>query len=239
MLSRMRIRVEQFVPGWLGLLVNPFFIARRGLYLGIKELAPYLGESILDVGCGTKPYQKIFNFREYIGMEIESARVRGSAKADIYYLGGSFPFSSARFDSVISSEVLEHIFEPDLFLSEIHRVLKTGGHLLLTVPFIWDEHEEPVDYARYTSMGLAHLLRKHGFEILNQKKSICDGRLFFQLVNLCIYKRSMEFRNIFRLPVLITLTSIVNLLGVGLGWLFPRNTALYLDNIVLARKDIP
>ena len=65
--------------------------------------------------------------------------------ADRSYDGKTFPFSDGEFDAVLTSEVLEHVFNPDEFLSEINRVLRDDGVLLLTVPFVWDEHEQPFD----------------------------------------------------------------------------------------------
>ena len=56
------------------------------------------------------------------------------------------------------NQVLEHVFNPDDFVREIARVLKPGGALLLTVPFVWNEHEQPYDYARYSSFGLRAFL---------------------------------------------------------------------------------
>lgn len=62
--------------------------------------------------------------------------------------------------------------------------------LLITVPFVWDEHEQPHDFARYTSFGLRHLLEKSGFEIIEHRKSVCDIRVVFQLLNGYIYKKT-------------------------------------------------
>ena len=66
MLERLKIKIREqdFNPGLLGLFVNPFYFARQGLYKHISELAPSLKGQILDVGCGSKPYQKCFNASE-------------------------------------------------------------------------------------------------------------------------------------------------------------------------------
>ena len=55
--------------------------------------------------------------------------------------------------------------------------------LLLSCPFVWDEHEQPYDYARYSSFGIRHILEQNGFEILELRKSINDFSIFPQLVN--------------------------------------------------------
>jgi SAM-dependent methyltransferase len=145
---KVSIRAQAFHPGLLGLLVNPFYFARKGLHQHIVALAPSVHGRLLDVGCGSKPYQKYFAALEYIGLDMQGR----NKHADRFYDGKTFPFSDGEFDAVLTSEVLEHVFNPDEFLSEINRVLRNGGVLLLTVPFVWDEHEQPFDYARYSSL---------------------------------------------------------------------------------------
>jgi SAM-dependent methyltransferase len=64
---------------------------------------------------------------------------------------------------VLLTQVLEHVPEPAGVLSELHRILVEGGTLYLTVPLVWELHELPHDYYRYTSEGLRHLLESAGF----------------------------------------------------------------------------
>src|SRR3546814_19368424 len=93
-----------------------------------------LAGPMLDVGCGTKPYRELFELEEYIGLEIDSPSARTQSRADYFYDGKKFPFEAEIFNSVLCNQVLEHVFNPDDFLQEIHRVLREGGMLLLTVP---------------------------------------------------------------------------------------------------------
>jgi SAM-dependent methyltransferase len=69
--------------------------------------------------------------------------------------------ADASFDAVMCNQVLEHVVDPALTLSEIRRVLKPGGILLLSVPFIYCEHGMPYDFRRFTAGGLEALLRDH------------------------------------------------------------------------------
>ena len=109
---------------------------------------------MIDIGCGNKPYKNLFKHcKSYIGLEIES---ENKNSADFTYDGKNFPFEDETFDSAVCSEVLEHVFEPNQFLKEVNRVLKKNGLIILTLPFFWDEHEQPYDYARYTSFGLIY-----------------------------------------------------------------------------------
>jgi hypothetical protein len=121
-------------------------------------------------------------------------------------------------------------------MSEINRVLKEGGTLLLTVPFLWDEHEEPFDYARYSSFGLFHLLRRHGFEVVEHRKSMDDLRVIFQMINTYIYKKTITKHGKLNLLLTLALMAPINVLGEVAGRILPRNSSLYLDNIILARK---
>ncbi len=228
-------REQSFHPTWLGVFVNPFFIARRGLAGAVREFAHLVHGRLLDVGCGTKPYERFFHVDEYVGLDIESARSRASAAADQYYDGHQFPFGDAAFDAVLCNQVLEHVFNPDEFVGEIHRVLKPGGRMVLTVPFVWDEHEQPFDYARYSSFGLRALVEQHGFAIERQRKINANVSVIFQLINAYLYK-VVPRPLIVHLIVCATVMAPISCLGVLLSKVFPDNEDLYLDQIIVAKK---
>jgi SAM-dependent methyltransferase len=232
------IRKQDFNPKILAIFTNPFYFARKGLYKNIKNFSHHISGKILDVGCGTKPYKKLFKFDDYIGLEYDSPENRLSKNADFFYDGKIFPFKENEFDSIICNEVLEHVFNPQEFLSEIHRVLKKDGKMLLTVPFLWDEHEQPYDYARYSSFGLKHLLKENGFEIVEFRKSVDDITVIFQMINAYIYKKVAGNKRVNKLKMRIIrlLTSVFNLLGLMFNVILPKNADLYLDNIVIVRK---
>jgi hypothetical protein len=115
-------------------------------------------------------------------------------------------------------------------------VLRPGGRLLLTVPFIWDEHEQPRDYARYSSFGLRALLERTGFELVAQRKSLADARAVVQMMSAWIYKAVATRNKWVNLVTQLALIAPVNVLGGCLAALLPRNEDLYLDNVVLAKK---
>lgn len=193
---------------------------------------------LLDVGCGRKPYRGLFQTNEYVGLEIDTPENRANKQADFYYDGNKFPFVSDEFDGVICNQVLEHVFTPDQFLDEIHRVLKNDGLLLLTVPFVWDEHEQPWDFARYSSFGLKNLVERNGFEILEQRKTNADVRALFQLINAYLQKVLWTKSSVMNLILCAILMAPFNILGMVLYRLLPRNPDLYLDQVVLARKKV-
>ncbi len=230
------IKKEQFNPGFFGIFTNPFYFSRRGLFLATSELGKNLNGKLLDVGCGTKPYEPYIAVNHYVGLEIDSERSRMTSKAEFFYDGKTFPFKNEEFDSVLANEVFEHVFNPTEFLTEVNRVLKMDGKLLLTVPFVWDEHEQPYDYARYTSFGLKYILERHGFEIVQHKKSVTSARVIFQLINEFIYKKTYVENTVMRQIVSTLLISPFTILGILISAVLPSNEDLYLDNIVLAKK---
>lgn len=239
MLSTLKEKYQRalFQPTLLSIVVNPFYFARKGLYQSIKSFSNNISGKILDVGCGHKPYQHLFSSSEYIGLEIDSTYNREQKKADYFYDGKTFPFEDSSFTAIVCNQVLEHVFEPTNLLNEISRCLKPGGNLLISVPFVWDEHEVPQDYARYSSFGLQYLLEKSDFEIVSHQKSVSDIRVVFQLLSAYLYKTVID-RKSHTLTIFLTiiLAFPINLVGEILGATLPNNQDLYLDNIIFAKK---
>lgn len=134
-------------------------------------------EKLLDVGCGVKPFKFIYEqyTKTSVGIDVNTSP-HSQHVVDKIYDGRNIPFNDEDFDIVLSTEVMEHVMDPDLFLREINRVLKKNGVLILTVPFFVSLHEEPHDYYRYTIHGLKYLLHKSGFEVLRVESlggSVC------------------------------------------------------------------
>ncbi len=237
-LARLRARFwrEQYEPTWLGLLVNPFWFARRGLLHGLRRHFPALTGEVLDVGCGHKPYRALVPAARYVGLDIDNAFTRRVGAAEVFYDGGAFPLPDASFDAVLCSQVLEHVFTPEKFLGEIRRVLRPGGVLLLAVPFLWDEHEQPQDFGRYSSFGLRALLERNGFMIVEQRKSMADFGAVAQLASAWLFKVVRTRSKWVNLATQLVLIAPLNVLGALVRLVTPRSEDFYLDNVVLARK---
>ena len=153
-----------------------------------------------------------------------------------FYVGNKFPFEQSIFDSVLCSQVLEHVFTPIDFLNEINRVMKDGGTLLLTVPFVWDEHEQPYDFARYSSFGLKYMLEETGFEILEHEK-LCDNlSVVAQIINIYVFKISQNLPRFFRSIITLLIIAPTNIIGIIMSKIIPANKDLFLDQIVVCKK---
>jgi SAM-dependent methyltransferase len=133
------------------------------LEYSLRQCAGFVKGRVLDVGCGQRPYEKTFfsGANEYIGTDYLSERSR----PDVVASALAIPFIDDCFDTVVSTEVLEHVPEPARALSEMRRVLKPGGHVVLSTPMYWPRHEVPYDFFRYPYDGLLSLLQQSGLEL--------------------------------------------------------------------------
>jgi len=233
------LKHQSFQPNIVSIFINPFFFIRYAYFKNIKKIIPQLKGKLLDFGCGRKPFEDLFSVEKYIGVDLENTgHDHSNSKVDVYYDGKHLPFQNNSFDSLFCSEVLEHIFNPDDILQELNRVLKPGAKAIITVPFSWNEHETPYDYARYSSYGIKHLLEKNGFTILEHIKSGNFARVNFQ--NWALYFFEL-FKRWGKTGYMISLLFIapINIIGSILLLVLPRNETLYFTNIILAEKKKP
>lgn len=109
---------------------------------------------------------------KYIGCDVyDSGHDNNDKKVDVFYDGYTLPFESESFDTVLTTQVLEHVQHFDEVFKELVRVLKKDGIFIITVPFIGEEHEKPYDFRRFTSFGIKNIFEKYDIELLEIKKS--------------------------------------------------------------------
>lgn len=143
-------------------LASPWWFTDKVIRKYLAQGVPYLKGRLLDVGCGWKPYRRMFACDEYVGMEWTDA-CHPDVVGDVRDMK---MFAAGEFDSVLCNQMLEHVDDSERALAEIQRVLKPGGHLCITVPFVGRLHCVPHDYWRFSPYGLRYLLEKTGFEVL-------------------------------------------------------------------------
>lgn len=123
--------------------------------------------TLLDVGCGWSPYRSVVtgngqSVTRYIGMDLAAGTYL--AEPELKWDGKTIPLPDESIDCAMATEVLEHCPSPDSVLSEINRVLRPGGLLFLTIPFLWPLHDNPYDEYRYTPFSLQRHLSNAGFD---------------------------------------------------------------------------
>jgi SAM-dependent methyltransferase len=147
-----------------------------------RSLPP--GARIADVGAGDAPYRELFTRFDYVTIDWEQSVHEDAKAVDIVARADSIPEPDASFDAVLLTQVLEHVPDPAAVLAELRRILRPGGALYLTAPLVWELHELPHDYYRYTSEGLRHLLDRTDFdEILIEPRNDCFTTLAQLLEN--------------------------------------------------------
>lgn len=135
---------------------------RMSLKAAIAESREFLHGRVLDVGAGLSNRYGHFVSGELVRMDIvqrDGIALVGRADA--------IPASDASFDAIICTQVLEHVRAPWRVPAEFFRVLKSGGHAVITVPQFNELHEEPNDYFRYTNHGISSLFEDQGFQVVH------------------------------------------------------------------------
>jgi SAM-dependent methyltransferase len=155
-------------------LNNSEYLVYKPLFKELHSaITRFSGGRLLDIGCGNKPYRVWFDSHidEYLGCDIIQSDLN---KVDVICTAQSIPFPNASFDTVFTTQVIEHVGDHEGMLNEAFRLLKSGGKLILSGPFYWPLHEEPHDYFRYTKHGFKLLLEKAGFKVVEIKP--CGGK---------------------------------------------------------------
>jgi SAM-dependent methyltransferase len=129
----------------------------------------YANGRLADLGCGDVPFYHFYknNITENICVDWGNENKGISFLDHEADLNTKIDFlASDSFDSVLCTDVLEHIHQPELLFSEMARILKSNGHLILTVPFIYWIHDSPHDYHRYTNYKLREFCKKNNLEVV-------------------------------------------------------------------------
>ncbi len=236
---------------------NPYWIDVRELRRAMSDLAAHASGRLLDVGVGERPYAEFFEPRveRYIGLEYPPVADNLSPEiwehlerlegiVDVFGDGMRLPFVDGSFDTALLAEVLEHVPEPDRMVSELARVLRPGGRLLLTVPFASALHQLPFDYGRYTPLGVEQILRRHGLEPEHvvprgNYASVMGSLLSNQVLRLLGARRLRHDGGVtlsrWRAPLVLPLVALVQVFFAGLARL-SHDTALCSGYLAVARK---
>jgi SAM-dependent methyltransferase len=231
----------EFNPG----IGHEYFFIRKVLFRAISQHAPALTGKLMDFGCGSKPYESLFkNVDTYIGVDYDGeGHSHEHETIDVFYDGKTIPFENDTFDSVLCSEVFEHLFLLDQNLQEVHRVLKKGGKMLVTCPFAWNLHEAPIDYARYTPFALNDIFAKNGFKVLESNQGGTFVETLLQLASVYMmggifakYNGKGYYEKTWLYFMKKPMIFIHNCFGYVLNKLLPKRHDYYLINVFLVEK---
>ncbi|HEX8856967.1 MAG TPA: methyltransferase domain-containing protein [Thermoleophilaceae bacterium] len=179
-------------PGTLGLseelrrFVEEAPYERRTIVEFVGRAAGSLlsGARVLDVGAGDAPYRELFEHVDYVTTDWSESPHEQAREADVIASAERLPVEDQSFDALLFTQVLEHVADPRAVLGEAHRVLRAGGRLFVTVPLVWELHELPYDYWRYTPASLETLAAGAGFTDVDvQARNDCFTTLAQLMLN--------------------------------------------------------
>jgi SAM-dependent methyltransferase len=136
----------------------------QGYYPVIRQ---YASGRLLDLGCGNVPFYELYkdSVQDVICVDWENSLHKNEFLDHFMDLNKPLSLESNSFDTVLLTDVLEHIYKPAELLSEVARVLKPLGHVIIGVPFLYWLHEEPFDFYRYTEHSLRQMCADLGLEV--------------------------------------------------------------------------
>jgi len=132
------------------------------------NLKNHVSGKLIDLGCGKVPLYETY---QPFATDVFCTDRGGQNEMGMYLdfisdLSFPLPIKGEVIDTIILSDVLEHIPQPDMLWGEMARILRTGGVIFLSVPFLYGQHERPDDYYRYTKFALERFAKQSGFNIL-------------------------------------------------------------------------
>lgn len=133
-----------------------------------KAIATHARGKLIDLGCGKAPlFIKYRDFVSDVTCVDWGNTIHKNENLDFQCdLSRELPFKDESYDTVILSDVLEHLPEPDLLWGELARIMKPGAHVLINTPYFYPLHEMPYDFYRYSCYALRRFAERHGFEVL-------------------------------------------------------------------------
>jgi SAM-dependent methyltransferase len=192
------------------------------------------GSSVLDVGVGSAPYWHLRDDLNWLGLDVISGpNVRFVLNKD-----SSWPIESNSIDHVLCTQVLEHVENPEFLVSEIRRVLKPGGTIILNAPFLYPFHGMPNDQARYTTSQLEYFFKKFEVSSVGTLGGV-GSSLATIILNFTNYKISqhplLQFFKVAFFPIWLMYNFVVNVIFVFID-LFDSTESFPLNTYIIAYR---
>ncbi|MCU7919843.1 MAG: class I SAM-dependent methyltransferase [Candidatus Thiodiazotropha sp. (ex Epidulcina cf. delphinae)] len=228
---------------WLrGSPLHPQWIADRSHARSRKTMLRLKNATIVDIGCGASVHPGLASpSNQVIRLDYPSTGIRYPARPDVFGNAQQLPFAERCADAALLLEVAEHLPKPQQALVEIARIVKPGGSLYFSAPFVYPLHDRPHDYHRFTRFGILQLLTANGFEIQELVEHGNPLTAALQLLNLALLEavRDMAEHSFFASALLALMsypiTLLINLLAMPLSAL-PWQGGTCLGYFIHARR---
>jgi SAM-dependent methyltransferase len=221
---------------------HPGFWGRVRIDKAIADNAKVARGTLLDVGCGSKPFEKLFLpfVDEYVGLEYSPESGYRGNKADFCGDAAWLPLADGCVDTILCTEVMEHVPNPEKTIEEFARVLRPGGRIITTAPFFYPIHDA-YDFFRYSPDGLKAIMERHGLTV--EKVEPLSGTAVTMALMFNMYWYELGFVwtkwlypiGLILRPILLLLCFLVNVLGGVFEVLIPSYHMSF-NHLTIARK---
>ena len=185
-------------------ITNNMYLQLSEISDAIKRNSHYAKGVLIDVGAGNAPYKKFFEGKVKKYITLDSSDFKGK-KPDIFGDVLNLPLKNNSVDTIFSSQVLEHVSDPQKMINEIYRVLKKKGVCILTTHMANPLHGEPHDYFRFTKYGLKELFKK--FKKIEKIEE--NGGALLSIGQFIVWGISDITPSFISLPIIILLNLII------------------------------
>lgn len=147
--------------------------------------------NVLEIAPQILAYKKYVNYSNYATLDIKDGPGVNYV-ADIHDL----KMISDSFDTIVMTEVLEHLYNPFLAVDQLYRICKPGGVVIASTRFVFPYHEEPYDYFRYTIYGIGEI-----FKEFREVQIITHGNLSLAIWDLITHYKLLRVLRILNRPI--------------------------------------
>lgn len=173
----------------------------------VKKVSPHsVDGNIVLIGAGFEPV-----FQRVLGSRHDVMRVGLTSRGEVDVFGDvcNLPLADDSADLVLSSSVMEHVYDPEAAVQEMYRIVKPGGQVYAEIPFMRAYHMEPIDYQRYTISGIEELFKRHGFELVD--KGVCSGPFTaISLFSVDFFRSAFSFNRYLKVAVQLVLSLLMH-----------------------------
>lgn len=232
-------------------IFHPQYIMNTYTFDAVLEAKARARGKLIDIGCGRMPYRDLLETRVAQYYAVDEPQVsklyKNKYTPDLYADAHNLPLPNRSFDICLLLEVLEYFHSPSLALSEVSRILKKNGTLIVSSPFMYPIHDGKYDRNRFTKTQIQNLLENTGFRLIKIKN---QGNFFeFWMQSLLVYlfkliqklmKRNILFKviSVLLLPPMLILVLLINCLCIIIGLFSNSNneTDFPLNILTVAKK---
>lgn len=175
------------------------YVIRKSILKYVHGKASLIFGDVVDLGCGSSPYKDLLlscsgKITSYTGVDIDSSPSHVLSEGTIKWNGISIPLPDCSFDCVLMTEVIEHLPDYSVVLSDVFRILRPNGILVATIPFLYPLHEIPYDFRRLTPYEAESVILKSGFRFSKVTRFGGWDRSLAQMLGLWLTSRPMSPR---------------------------------------------